>query len=154
MNRFNIECCCKVSLEILVVSDEMLLSSSLKWEKQDSLLVKLIESRNVLEKDEWYQYRVLAEILNEDMRDLKFEMLLTSSLILKKSDWIAEQTDASLENSQESKMTQILIWDCQYWRSCRRIDWFSDSIIEAIFVAKERCRFAMINRYVLWSILK
>ena len=45
------------------------------------------------------------------MKNLKFEMLLISSLILKKSDWIAEQTNAIFENFQKSKMTQISIWD-------------------------------------------
>ena len=74
--------------------------------------------------------------------------------MMKKSNWIAWQTDVISKTSQKSKMTQILIWNCQYWEICRKIDWFFDSIIETISVARERCRFAIINRYVLWSTFK
>ena len=83
----------------------------------------------------------------ESIWDLNHEMLLTSSRMLKSRDRFVNQTDVILEDFQESKMIQILIWDCQYWRFCRRIDWFPDPIIEIISVTREKDRFVIVNRY-------
>ena len=70
------------------------------------------------------------------------------------SNEFVKQTNVIFENFQKSKMIQILIWNCQYWKFCRKIDWFSDSIIEIISVTKKKCRFVKINKYILWSIFE
>ena len=79
--------------------------------------------------------------------NLNHEMLLISSRMLKSRDRFVNQTNVILEDFQESKMIQILIWDCQYWKFCRKIDWFSNSIIEIIFVARKKDRFVIVNKY-------
>ena len=68
--------------------------------------------------------------------------------MLKKSDWFVWWANIIFEVSQESRMIQILIWDCRYWKFCWKVDWFFDSSIDAIIVARDRDRFAMINKYV------
>ena len=93
------------------------------------------------------------EFWRTDLR-FEFEMLSTSSSMLKKSNWFVWWADIIFEVSRESRMTQILIWDCRYWRFCWRIDWFSDSNIDAITVIKDRDRFVMINKYVFKSNLE
>ena len=52
-----------------------------------------------------------------------------------------EQTDAILENFQKSKMIHVSIWDCQYWKFCRKTKWFSDSSIDAIIEIRKNDRF-------------
>ena len=59
----------KFCQNFFIVFDEMLLNLSLKRKKQNLLLVKQIWFCNVLEKNEWFQYRVLVEILK--MKNLK-----------------------------------------------------------------------------------
>ena len=71
--------------------------------------------------------------------------------MLKNRNWFVESTNVILENFQESRMIQMIIWNYQYWKICKKIDWFSDSIIETISVTRKKCRFVMINKYVLWS---
>ena len=88
-----------------------------------------------------------------DLR-FEFEMLSTSSSMLKKSDWFVWWADIISKISQKSRMIQILIWDCRYWRFCWKIDWFSDSNIDAITVARNRDRFVMISKYVFESNLE
>ena len=88
--------------------------------------------------------------------DLKFEFEMLSILLsmLKNRNWFAKSTDVIFENFQKSRMIQILIWNCQYWKFCRKIDWFSISNIEIIVATKKKCRFAMMNKYILWLIFE
>ena len=68
----------------------------------------------------------------------EFEMLSTSSSMLKKSNWFVWRTDVISEISQETKILQILIWDCRYWKFCKKIDWFLNSNIDAITETKKK----------------
>ena len=54
----------------------------------------------------------------------------------------ARHSDVIFEDFQELRMIQILIWDWQYWRFCRKIDWFSDSNIDVIIELRKDSRFA------------
>ena len=38
------------------------------------------------------------------------------------SNQFARHSDVIFEDFQEFEMIQILIWDCQYWEFCRKID--------------------------------
>ena len=93
------------------------------------------------------------EIWRTDLRP-GFEVLLNFITDVGDSSQFARQTNVFLEDSQEHAMTQILIWDCRHWRFCWEVDWFPDSSIDAIIVARERGRFAMANRYDFGSSLE
>ena len=93
------------------------------------------------------------EIWRTDLR-FEFEVLSTSSSMLKKLDWFVWWADIISEVSRKSRMIQILIWDCRYWRFCWRIDWFSDSNIDVIIETKEKNRCARVNKWVFELILE
>ena len=88
--------------------------------------------------------------------DSRFELQNVINFITndENSDQFARQPDVIFKDFQKSKMTHVLIRDCQYWKFCRKIDWISDSIIEAISIAREKNRLVMINRYVFRSIFE
>ena len=95
----------------------MILSSTLRREKRDSLQMTQVWFRNVLEEDEWSQYWILVEVLNEDMMSLKnWSEIWIRSVIdfitnAEDSSQFARQTDVIFEDSQEHAMIQILIWE-------------------------------------------
>ena len=72
--------------------------------------------------------------------DLKFEfeMLSISSSMLKKSSWFVWRADVISEVFQKTRIFQILIWNCRYWKFCKRIDWFFNSSIDAITETKKK----------------
>ena len=51
------------------------------------------------------------EKFEELIRESEFELLLTSSSMLKKSDEFVRQTDVIFEDSQEQAIIWVLIWD-------------------------------------------
>ena len=101
------------SKKILIVFDAMILNSSLKWKKQDFLLLNQIWFRDVLEKVEWFQYWILVEILNEDMRNLRFEfeMLLISSQMLRNRNRFVESTNVIIKIFRTRRIDRMLIWE-------------------------------------------
>ena len=155
MNKFNIECYCKVSLEnsdrfwrnVIEFNVEAKETKSFasetdmisQWSRKRRIISILISCRNIERKYE--------EFKKTDSKS-EFQSVTISSSIRKKSNWFVKQTNVIFQNFQKSRMTHVLIWDCQYWKFCRKIDWFSNSIIETIFVTKKKCWFAMINRHV------
>ena len=97
-----------------------------------------------------FRRRRMISIMNWRI-DLRFEfrMLLILSQILKSQNWFAESINVIFENFRTKRIARILIDDERFWKFYWNVDWFSNSIIVTISVARERNRFMKINRYVL-----
>ena len=82
------------------------------------------------------------------MKDLKnwFEIWISNVIDFitndENSNRFDDQTDTIFENFQKSKMIHVSIWNCQYWKFCRKIDWFFDSNIDVIIEIRKNDRFA------------
>ena len=155
MDRFNTECWGRVSLE----------GSCRFWRDVIESTTETGETRSFASENRYglamfskeadgfstgFLPKYWTEVWESWRTDLRpgFGVLSTSPPMLEKSGWFAWWAGIIPEVSRGSRMAQVLIWGCRYWRSCWGVDWFPDSSIDAITVVRDRGWFAMANRYV------
>ena len=151
MNEFNVEYWYRISLKNFCRFWRNVIAFNFETKKAKFFVNETDRISQCFRKRRMISISNVCRNIERKYEKYEFEMLLISSLILEKSNWVAKQTNVIFENFQKLKMIQILIWNCQYRKFCRKIDWFSNSIIETIIEIEKKNRFAKVDKWIFES---